>query len=95
MAEKVFAKEDPLALTGMALDLSKEEARRAEEEMAECFVEEYMRIGHGDEDILALFQNPFYRATHAILKSRGEGFVRELIGGVRRGERPQGEKTNG
>jgi hypothetical protein len=54
-------------------------------QMAETFVEEYMLLGFSDERIAELFRNPFYRATHEILKSKGESYVRELIKEIRNG----------
>ena len=79
MAEKEFEAEDPLSLTGMILDLPKEEAMKAEAEMAACFIEEYAMIGYDNEAIFALFKDPFYQGTHAVLETRGETFIRGLI----------------
>ncbi len=79
MAEKQFEKGDPLSLNGLILDLPKEEAIKAEAEMAACFIEEYAMIGYDQEAIFALFKDPFYQGTHAVLETRGETFIRELI----------------
>ena len=79
MAEKEFEQDDPFNLNGMVFELPKQEAERAEEEMAACFIEEYARLGYTEDVIFALFSNPFYQGTHVILKSRGEKYVRGLI----------------
>jgi hypothetical protein len=77
VADKVFDPEDPMALVGMAvsegdLDL-----------MATCLVEEYVRLGTGDRQILALFRNPFFAGAHAIYRARGEAYVNGIIERVR------------
>lgn len=59
------------------------------EPMAEAFVEEYMLMGFGDAEILALFQDRFYMATHAVLRAKGEEWVRALIRRVREGGAPE------
>ncbi len=79
MADKKFEQDDPLSLNGMVLDLPPEEAKRAEADMAACFIEEYLRIGCSPEKIFSLFKDPFYQGTHAVFKSRGEDYVRGLI----------------
>ena len=94
MAEKEFESEDPFTLTGMIMPLSQEQAKIAEEEMAACFIEEYMMMGHDEAHILALFKEPFYQATHAIYRARGEDYVRGLIDKVRRGEPQMQPKEN-
>ena len=79
MAEKEFDPDDPFTLTGMIVALPKEASDRAEEEMASCFIEEYILMGYDDERILGLFRDPFFQATHAVFISRGEAYVRELL----------------
>jgi len=46
--------------------------------MATCLIEEYARLGMGEEEILALFSRPVYQ-THAFYLERGEPWVRNLI----------------
>lgn len=79
MAEKEFDHADPFTLNGTVLTLPPEEAKAAEEEMAACFIEEYLRLGYTEEKILEFFNSPFYRGTFEIRKTRGEKFVREMI----------------
>jgi hypothetical protein len=53
------------------------------DEMARCFVEEYVRAGWSDARLLALFRSPFYVGLHVIARRRGEAWVREVIGATR------------
>ena len=46
--------------------------------MATCFVEEYVLLGMGEEEILELFRRPFY-GVHALYRERGEVWVRDLV----------------
>jgi hypothetical protein len=67
--------EDPLELSGMAL-LTDEDTS---EEMAECFIEEFMRMGHSPAQVFQYFRNPFYLAMNLVIEKRGEAWVRERI----------------
>jgi hypothetical protein len=69
--------EDPMLLAGVSFP------GNAEEEMAECFVEEYILQGFGDADLLRLFTAPFFAGTHAVYRARGEAYVKDLIARVR------------
>ena len=75
MTDKPFEPDDPMELVGVAVDAD----AAALDEMARCFIEEYLREGWGEARLLALFRNPFYRAPHLIYRLRGEGYVKELI----------------
>lgn len=46
--------------------------------MATCLVEEYARLGMGEEEIFELFRRPIYQ-LHALYRERGEAWVRDLI----------------
>lgn len=46
--------------------------------MATCFIEEYARMGMGEEEILGLFNQPEYR-TYALYEKWGESRIRDLI----------------
>ncbi len=70
---KEFEPDDPMELVGMAFPGSALEA------MAECVVEEYLRLGYDEEAILRFFRNPFYQATHLIYREQGEEYVKKLI----------------
>jgi len=49
--------------------------------MASCIVEEYALLGMGEEEILELFRQPFYR-IHALYLKNGELWVRNLVRSV-------------
>ncbi len=53
------------------------------DEMAECLVEEFVRMGLDDARLLHLFQSPFYAGSHRIYQQKGEAYVRSLIERVR------------
>ncbi len=75
MPKDEFDFEDPMELNGMAL-LSHEDTTDA---MADCFIEEFMRMGYNHQQIFALFRNPHYLGLNLVLEKRGEPFVRETI----------------
>jgi len=77
MARKPFEDDDPMELVGVGVPEG--DVR----EMAECLVEEFVRMGIGDEELFALFKSPFYTATHRIYREMGEESVKALIGKVR------------
>ncbi len=77
MADKDCEPDDPMELVGVAL------GEGSIEEMAECLVEEYIRDGWDDENLLRLFRDPFYRATYRIYQEKGDEYIRALIGKTR------------
>jgi hypothetical protein len=76
MPKDDFDFEDPLELNGMAL-VTQEDTTDA---MCECFIEEFMRMGHNATQVLALFRNPHYLGMNMVLEKRGEAFIRKSIG---------------
>jgi len=78
MPKDEFDFEDPFELNGMAF-LTHEDTTN---DMAECFAEEFMRMGYSHKQILALFRNPQYLGPHMAFEKRGEPFVRDLIADV-------------
>lgn len=68
--------DDPTVLVGVGLPGDPEL-------MAECVVDEYVRLGLGDEALLRLFRNPAFTAAHAIWRRHGEAYVRALIARAR------------
>jgi len=50
--------------------------------MLECIVEEYSRMGMGEEDILRLFDDPEFLATHGLSKLFGAEETHERVRGV-------------
>ena len=85
MPKDEFDFDDPLELVGCEVPLEDEQLS----EMAECFVEEFARMGYGAEALLGLFRNPFYHGPHSVYQARGEEYVRDLIRQTV-GERPSG-----
>ncbi|MEJ5238297.1 MAG: hypothetical protein WHT82_08050 [Limisphaera sp.] len=78
MPKDEFDPEDPWELNRVAVP-TEEDTLPA---MAETFVEEFMRMGYGAPQVLALFRNPHYVGPYAVRARHGEGFVRELIARV-------------
>jgi hypothetical protein len=78
MPKDEFDFEDPFELNGMAF-LSHEDTTN---DMAECFTEEFMRMGYNHKQVLALFRNPQYLGPHMAFEKRGEPFIRNLIADV-------------
>jgi hypothetical protein len=78
MAYDEFEDDDPMELTGMVLPGEPGQL----EAMAECFVEEYVRMGWDEQRLMTLFRQPLFLATHRIYRQKGEGYVRELIARV-------------
>lgn len=52
------------------------------EAMAECIVEEYVRMGWNEKRLMTIFRSSMFLATHRIYQIKGEAYVRELIRGV-------------
>jgi hypothetical protein len=75
MPKDEFDTEDPLELVGMVLP---GEAGQLEA-MAECIVEEYVRMGWDERRLMVLFVNPMFLATYRIYRQKGEEYVRNLI----------------
>ena len=75
MPQDEFVSEDPLGLVGMVLPGEPGQL----EAMAECFVEEYVRLGWDERRLMTLFINPTFLATNRIYRVKGEEYVRELI----------------
>ncbi len=68
--------QDPMELVGVRLPVADSGAL---ESMAECFAEEFIRLGHSEEEVLALFEDPFYAGPHRAYCSLGEARIREMI----------------
>jgi hypothetical protein len=79
MPHEEFVAEDPMEMVGMVLPGEPGQL----EAMAECLVEEYVRLGWDEERLMVLFRNPMFLATHRIHRQKGEPYVRALIQQVR------------
>jgi hypothetical protein len=75
MPKDEFDFDDPLELQGVGLFTSEDTT----EVMAECFIEEFLRMGFDHHQILNLFKNPYYIGMNMVLQNRGEEFVRNFI----------------
>jgi hypothetical protein len=67
--------EDPMELCGVGFATREDTSGL----MTECFVEEFLRLGHSAGQILALFRNPHYTGMNMVLQNRGEDFVKAKI----------------
>ncbi|MBI3734222.1 MAG: hypothetical protein HY259_12325, partial [Chloroflexi bacterium] len=70
-----FEDDDPMQLVGMVVPGEDGQL----EAMAECFVEEYVRMGWDERRLMTLFTNPMFLGTHRIYQLKGEDYVRDLI----------------
>ena len=75
MKDKEFEDEDPMDLVGMVLPGEPGQL----EAMAECVVEEYLRMGWDEPRLMTLFVHPMFLATHRIYRLKGEAYVLDLI----------------
>ena len=75
MPKEEFVPEDPMGLIGMVMPGEPGQL----EAMAECFIEEYVRLGWSEPRLMTLFVNPMFLATHRVYRMKGEDYVRELI----------------
>jgi hypothetical protein len=78
MPKDDFDFDDPFELNGMAF-LTHEDTTN---DMAETFIEEFLRMGYNHKQVLALFRNPHYLGPHLAMEKRGEPFIRDLISEV-------------
>ena len=75
MPHDEFVPEDPMELSGVVLPGSEGQL----EHMAECLVEEFVRLGWDETRLMTLFVNPMFLATNRIYRQKGEAYVRGLI----------------
>ena len=76
MAEKKFESSDPMELVGTMCEGGDASSM---DEMACVFVEELARMGWSREQIVAVFQDPFYRGPHTVYRSKGPAYVDALL----------------
>ena len=67
--------DDPHAIVGVGLPGGPEAAI----EMAYTFAEEFVRLGHSEEEVISLFQNPFYRGVYDASRTLGEEEIRRIV----------------
>jgi hypothetical protein len=66
---------DPNVLVGVMLSADAE----ATTEMAYVFAEEFARMGHDKQQILALFKNPYYGGAHGAYQALGEAAIQAIV----------------
>ena len=75
MPKDEFDFEDPFELNGVAM-LTEEDTT---DDMAECFIEEFMRLGYNHKQVFVMFRNPHYLGMNMVWEKRGEQYVRDRI----------------
>jgi hypothetical protein len=78
MPKDEFDFEDPFELNGVALQTDEDTT----DDMCECFIEEFMRMGYNAKQVLALFRNPHYLGMNMVMEKRGEEYVRKRVAEV-------------
>ncbi|MDA1190370.1 MAG: hypothetical protein O3A46_01655 [Candidatus Poribacteria bacterium] len=77
---KEFEHDDPMEMVGfVAPQLTEEDIV----EMAENVIDEYIRMGWSDEEVLALFDGGDYQMLRLIRNRKGDAFVRQTVKNVR------------
>jgi hypothetical protein len=75
---------DPMTLHGVECPTEDDEAVR---EMAECFIEEFARMGFDEDRLMRMFTVNGYAGPNLALRTLGENVIRSMISeqlGVRR-----------
>ncbi len=67
---------DPMTLHGVIVETDTDAAML---DMAECFVEEYIRSGFDEEKIFKMFQTQGYAGPFLAYQTLGEDVIRNLI----------------
>ncbi len=89
---------DPMTLHGVVIETESDAAMR---DMAECFVEEYIRSGFDEDRILKMFQTQGYAGPFLAYQTLGEDAIQRIIEelippwGGRKGKTAQLSSSNG
>jgi hypothetical protein len=67
---------DPMTLNGVVVDTDNDQAMRG---MAECFIEEYFRLGYDREGLMKLFKTRGYAGPHLAYQTLGDQTIAALI----------------
>lgn len=70
---------DPMVLNGVVLEDAGAPTWEAVLEMAECFIDEYARLGFEANQILHLFGTKGYAGPYMAAEILGEAAIRELV----------------
>lgn len=73
---------DPMMLNGVVLEDVGAPTQEAVLEMAECFIDEYARLGFDANRILHMFRTKGYAGPYMATEILGETAIRELVGTV-------------
>ncbi|MBI2133010.1 MAG: hypothetical protein HYT99_09480 [Candidatus Tectomicrobia bacterium] len=76
MPKDEFEFEDPMELVAIPMP---GDTAGAEREMARCLAEEFLRMGHTEEEVLGMFRDPFYAVLHNLCRSQGESEIRRIV----------------
>ena len=66
---------DPLERVGVQVPAGEDLHR----EVVTVFSDEFARQGYNDEQIMFLFQNPFYSGAHVAYRALGDAVVRQIV----------------
>jgi hypothetical protein len=69
--------DDPMEISGVEVDGDPEV-------MLDCVVEEYARMGYDFDDILRMFDDPFFQGPYGLTRAFGRDYVRLRVRGVLR-----------
>jgi len=67
---------DPMTLTGVELEVDAPGAMR---DMAECFIEEYIRLGLSAEAIAGLFESGEFAGPALAINRLGRDLIRDMV----------------
>jgi hypothetical protein len=81
---------DPMTLHGVMFETENTDAMF---EMAECFIDEYTRLGFDSERILKLFSTKGYAGPYLAYTVLGDAAIRELIEECRQKWGPRGPRS--
>ena len=76
MPKKEAEADDPMEIVGVEF-AGQTEAQL--HDMVLCFAEEFIREGWREEQLMEMFQNPFYQGPHLAWKQKGDDYIRSVI----------------
>jgi hypothetical protein len=82
MPKDEFEHEDPMELVSIPMP---GDAAGAEREMALCLAEEFLRMGHTEDEVMGMFRDPFYAVLHNLYRAQGEAEIRRIVAQARAG----------
>lgn len=77
MVVKDFETDDPHEIVGVSIPVSDGEA--AEQMLALSLVEEFVRFGFDEDDVVRIFGGSFYAGANALYVKFGEAHIRSLV----------------